>query len=448
MEFEAEINLPDQSSPKKNPEKQVVDKFKEWTIKGVNWLSHLFRKSADSPKEVLQEIIEAPKIEASLIQDNEGQAGQTETTQLKEMGQYIGKTMEKISENSEQALHNFIEGDAIIDRVQSAVRVTIQVEVAAELFPDERESILTLLPDAEDWITIPRARGNDDRSAIFSTSNKQRQRRNIIEKASGYPFKQEFEERVEKRIRERASKVVEEAKEGIQNFGGEGQVLVISMKPDDLLGMLDSGAYEPSLDRYEMGYWSFLPSEKDQIAESLQGKIDPTRRFDGIGPLARRYLREIELGTYPENGESSLEQHPVYGQMVVDSTFESRLIRLAGYGEVVVKLKKEAVINRTLFVVGDSINDAHDFNQKLAWNEAIKARKLLNNLIQDEQVDRRSLPGYIEAQIMGGVKLADIEEITLDKSEISPELQQYLDANREKMVLIENDNTVSIRPTV
>jgi hypothetical protein len=84
-----------------------------------------------------------------------------------------------------------------------------------------------------------------------------------------------------------------------------------------------------------------------------------------------------------------------------------------GYGETFLVLKSDRIRDRTSFCYDDSFDGYHDW--MLDWNGGITA-KAIHNLNGSH-----SRHGYVEAQILGGVTLDDIESINIPSDALSGE---------------------------
>lgn len=104
------------------------------------------------------------------------------------------------------------------------------------------------------------------------------------------------------------------------------------------------------------------------------------------------------------------DPHPLYGAA---STVNGRDefyggVGMAWYGESFIKLKTDSIKERTTFVYDDSFNGFAKL--PLAWEDAVYAKAIHNLLGHD------SIHGYVEAQILGGVTIGDIEEVCVPRT--------------------------------
>ena len=72
-----ETPLP-QPKPEIKPVEGIKGKVQEWTEKGKAWLARLRGKVDDKPKEVIEEVAEAPKHATELVNDNGGEPREIE----------------------------------------------------------------------------------------------------------------------------------------------------------------------------------------------------------------------------------------------------------------------------------------------------------------------------------------------------------------------------------
>lgn len=120
----------------------------------------------------------------------------------------------------------------------------------------------------------------------------------------------------------------------------------------------------------------------------------------------RRDKIEKEMGNRGKGGIK--DPHPIYGAASTpNSRDEFSGGAGGGYGECFVVLKTERIKNRTSFCYDDSFGVYK--NWLLDWDGGILA-KAIHNL---KGVDKASHHGYVEAQILGGVSLDDIESINI-----------------------------------
>lgn len=75
-----QIETPPSPRPEVKAPEGIEGKVKEWTEKGKEWLTKLWRKSEEAPREVLEEVKAAPKMEEELIHDAETQSTESEKT--------------------------------------------------------------------------------------------------------------------------------------------------------------------------------------------------------------------------------------------------------------------------------------------------------------------------------------------------------------------------------
>lgn len=344
---------------------------------------------------------------------------ETKTKEEKaELPSYISETMQRVRKNSPNELEDFVSCDQIKSDIQSSFYETIQVEVAAKHLPTkQREEIITLMPTSADRA---RAKIKMEFASWHITdmgdSTKDEQRRQLIEKAKGiadYWEDGKFTKEVSEITQRQQQEAIEKGKQAIESTNDEG-VFIINVSPENLLPIIEAGKYQPKLDQ-----------------------VGTQSSFSSFFKI--RYDRELELGTYPPNGEANNIPHPVYGQIVVDEKNELLRAVQEGYGTTHIKLKTNRVKNRTMFIVDDSVSAKAIYNQQLAWEDAAKGRVFLNALMDNPKADWRSLPSYIEGQVMGGVTTNDIDEIVFQSGTETKSLEDYIRKNSSRFIVIKDD---------
>jgi hypothetical protein len=129
---------------------------------------------------------------------------------------------------------------------------------------------------------------------------------------------------------------------------------------------------------------------------------------------------EDKLGIHPYN-EAFLER-PIYGAMAVSKDEKILGARNAQkYGECVITIKHDVADNRGIYTYGDTMNlrsieragwGSHDYDRRMRMSEAAVAK-----LFYDQEHPSPEGPGihhdYVEAQILGGVAIEDIQSITI-----------------------------------
>ena len=133
------------------------------------------------------------------------------------------------------------------------------------------------------------------------------------------------------------------------------------------------------------------------------GKYDYETRRDEIERL---------IGNRAKGGMN--DPHPLYGAGSSPNNRDEFYGGTGGgYGETFLVLKSDRIRDRTSFCYDDSFDGYHDW--MLDWNGGITA-KAIHNLNGSH-----SRHGYVEAQILGGVTLDDIESINIPSDALSGE---------------------------
>lgn len=130
----------------------------------------------------------------------------------------------------------------------------------------------------------------------------------------------------------------------------------------------------------------------------------------GTGSIDTRTSAEKRLGTHPEAGEEDV----MYGYLT-DISQERRGEVGSGtagnYGDATIVLRPE-VTERSTYTVGDSINPSSGSGGSLMGFESAVRSEAARQIAQHTPEGRRET--YVEAQVQGGVRLEDIESITVD----------------------------------
>lgn len=329
--------------------------------------------------------------------------------------EYIQETMHRVLDQSEANLNNYLDSERFKANLTVSLTDYYKMELLLKRFPNKRDQILPLIPQ------------NEDRHFMLDSGSvayrRQMERDNLIQGV--YWDLGEFEkfnEEARHLTKMEAEELLQKAKQEVENSQQEGLVLVVSLNSQDIKKVIRESQYRASLDNPNLGYKVFSVLSKEKIKEG---------NTSGLGPLETRCLRELQMGTYLIGGDESGVPHPVYGQMIVDQNIGLSHAKEAGYGSLNLRLKTERIKDRTTFFTGDSINDSWQ-GQQLGWDEAVKARGILDKLEENPKLDWRFLTPYIEAHIMGGVSMQDIDGCDFESSERTKELEDYFSANPEK----------------
>jgi len=144
---------------------------------------------------------------------------------------------------------------------------------------------------------------------------------------------------------------------------------------------------------------------------------DKTKKSGASGwsDTANRRWQEDRRGFHPEN-ESILDR-PIYAALVV-SDKEKITGAAPRYGGCVMTLKDEVALNRTIYTYGDSSHSSelskdNQNDDRLAMPEATVAKILYDKQKQERVNGVVNKYDYIEAQVLGGVDVNDIESITI-----------------------------------
>jgi hypothetical protein len=167
-----------------------------------------------------------------------------------------------------------------------------------------------------------------------------------------------------------------------------------------------------------------------------------TRRSSAyFDPKVRARFEKGTFG-YPEDLDDTLR--PLYGYLSDDTNGHAR--KIEQYGEIAFRLKKDLVKDRTTVSMADSLNeepwikpapynnpDEGVFPMRLPKrSQEGKSQEQMYDAIKAYDPLRyssiRDLPSYAEAQIHGGISLADVDKIVLHKrpnQEIRTKLDVY-----------------------
>lgn len=342
--------------------------------------------------------------------------------------EYIQETMYKVLDQSEANLQNHLDSEIFRANLTVSLIDHYRMELLLKKFPDRRDQILPLIPLGEDRHYMP--------DSWSPTYRREIERNRLIESVP-WDLGQldKFNEEVRHLARIEAEGLAQIVKREVEGSQHEGMVLVVSLNSQDMMKVIQDGQYKASLDNPGLGYKTFSVPSKEKIQKQAtftrEELFDPTKSYGaGLGPLEGRYLRELQMGTYPIGGDEFGIPHPVYGQMIVNQEIGLLHAKEAGYGTLNLRLKTEKIKNRTTFFTGDSINNWGGY--QLGWNDAVKARGILDNLGENSKVDWRQITPYIEAHIMGGVSIQDIDGCDFESSEKTRELEDYFSANPGK----------------
>lgn len=186
--------------------------------------------------------------------------------------------------------------------------------------------------------------------------------------------------------------------------------------------------------------WKNLLSALDRgrLISIWENKAEMDDRMDAKDILGYDYSQkrnrvEKMLGNRSKGGIR--DPHPIYGAAFTPNGRDEFYGGAGGsYGECFVVLKTDKIKNRTSFCYDDSFGVYSKW--LLDWEGGISA-KAIHNL---EGVDKASRHGYVEAQILGGVSLDDIESINIPSNATTQENKkgwyaetQDIEADLEKL---------------
>lgn len=144
-----------------------------------------------------------------------------------------------------------------------------------------------------------------------------------------------------------------------------------------------------------------------------------TQTSGGFLDIENRINIEKQLFNVPEGLPA--QERPIYGMLIDDSTKN-----LAGeYGDVIVKLKKGNVYDRTTFTYGDSImsdalasplSNPHAVSVPRSGSDYFFLGKVDDVISGKEGIANLTDGAYAEAQIHGGVSVSDIDTIVFQSS--------------------------------
>lgn len=249
-----------------------------------SWLPFWKKQAETAPQEVIKEIahldtdLAAKPDSKSKAKSDEEDPSTKEVSAVKRPA-YIQETTDRVEEQSAEALEKFVDSDQLRMQVKISLSASVSVEVLIDKYPNNADEIRA------------------------SANNPQALQRLI---ANFYPMGGDvLYQEVNQRLELKARQLITESRQKGEDFKGEGSVLIISCKPEDVMKVVNEGRYVPALDRRNHGYDSFTDFERQKIDEALTmqpGSDGYDFRFKGLSPLAKRYIREVELGTYPVNG--------------------------------------------------------------------------------------------------------------------------------------------------
>jgi len=169
----------------------------------------------------------------------------------------------------------------------------------------------------------------------------------------------------------------------------------------------------------------------EKILEERRNEVEKTRRVS-INMTWENFKKVLESGRFKSSWEihnrgdsydltrdqverwmgirakgTKNDPHPIYGALWCQNGRDEKLGGSGGsYGPIWVLLKNETIKSRTSFVFGDSFGGYK--NNLFNWHDGATAKTILNL--------KGNAPRYVEAQILGGVTLDDIESVNINLS--------------------------------
>ena len=142
----------------------------------------------------------------------------------------------------------------------------------------------------------------------------------------------------------------------------------------------------------------------------------------------RRNEIERLLGNRAKGGIR--DPHPIYGAAASPNNRDEYYGGTGGgYGECFLVLKSDQIRNRTSFIYDDSFDGYNRWT--LDWDDGITA-KAIHNLNSSQ-----SRHGYVEAEILGGVSVGDIDSINIPSDSISGENKHGFSAGQDVLSTID-----------
>lgn len=146
------------------------------------------------------------------------------------------------------------------------------------------------------------------------------------------------------------------------------------------------------------------------------GVMEYRTKYGDYDYEARRNAIERQLGNRAKGGMR--DPHPIYGAAASTNNRDEYYGGTGGgYGECFLVLKTDRIKDRTSFVYDDSFGLYNRW--VLDWGNGITA-KAIHNLNKSE-----SRHGYVEAEILGGVSIEDIDSINIPSDAVSGEKNKY-----------------------
>jgi len=387
-----------------------------------------------TPQEIFP-ITAPPEGELSLEESSTKAVPQIELTPIQ------AETIKRVKQESISNYEAFVDSEELRQRVTESVHAAAELYVLTELDPQLGPQIEELVPDYKDF---QRGTPGDDENKLaavhssMSTESanreiqKERKRESFIrdlfilgsmvDKDGELVSKTEFRKKVTEKASSISEGLLRNAKILTEQDSTEQPQIVITVRKATMEEFLRSGEYRTQLDKTKFS--KEMEEDIEEVARMSEESPAYSAKWTALGGLGKRKARQIYLGI---DGKPN----PVYGEIIVDPQLELKELANRGYGQIHLILRPE-VQERTVFATGDTVAE-RDVNKQLSWEEGIKAKKFLNTFKkQSPFVDWRKIPEYVEAHILGGVSMNDIDECLLRDSEENSKILEYFRSFPEK----------------
>jgi hypothetical protein len=390
--------------------------------------------------------------------------------------------LKKVEESSSENYEEYIHSDFFLRKVTKSLEQASELFYLSRLRPDVWQQFEDLLPDYQNYQRGTPREGVSVKRIVdanqFGTLSAKRESRKLADwqslKGGGVrnrdifdpktdnpntyetpinPFswdgihsqngqiisKKEFEDKARNIAEAMASNLIVRAKKSAEiPKSQEKPEVIITMRKSSFREFLETGRYKARLDKAKFSKFEMLKMQevlKPGIPEDTVKKL--YREVEG--GLNRRKVRQVQLGIDPQEGEPN----PVYGELIIDPELELPSICNRGYGSYIHVVLEDDVLERTVYYIGDSVSDASiltETKHQVAYKEAVKARRLLNSFRNmGPQINWTRLPEYIEADILGGIKLEDVKEFLIKKDEEVAKVISYIKANPQHFKIKDDD---------
>jgi hypothetical protein len=237
----------------------------------------------------------------------------------------------------------------------------------------------------------------------------------IIDEDGELVSKGEFREKVREEAVLISEGLLQNAKISAEQELKDLPQIMLTVRENSLKELFKTGEYKARLDSVQFS--EEYTREIDEVIKTTEKDPSYNNKWVSLEGLGRRKVRQVQLGI---DGKPN----PVYAEVVVDPELELKELRNRGYGDIHLVLKPE-VQDRSVFATGDTVAD-RAINVQLAWREAVKSKKVLNSFKQQSEfVDWTLLPEYVEAHILGGVSVNDVDECLFEPTEDNAKILEY-----------------------